>query len=163
MGVPLAFGGGIKVKNRSGLPHSSQRRFWITPLSGDEVRSGEETLRTLLGKGIYGLGRRTPGRKSIKPDDMLCFYLVGRGVVAHARVVSFPERRPDLVSAFYPLVLRLDDVRLYLDSPILLNHMKLVQLDAFGRRGPIYIWGWFVTGTHSLTEHDFGLLTRNRV
>jgi hypothetical protein len=162
VGVPLASGGDMKAKTQSGLLPSSERRFWITPISGDEVRSGEETLRTLLGKGIYGLGRRTPGRKSIKPNDMLCFYVVGRGVAAHARVVSPPERRPDLVSAFYPLALRLDDVHLYLDSPVSLNRKKLARLDAFGGRGPIRTWGWFVTGTHSLTEHDFGILTRNR-
>jgi hypothetical protein len=147
------------LPSAEGVKPTSRRRFWLTPLSGDEVRSGEETLRSLLDRGIYGIGRRTPGRKSIKPRDLICFYLVGKGIVAHARVASRPERRPDLTSAFYPLVLRVDDVHLYFDSPVLLNHIRLVQLDAFERRGPIRNWGWFVTATHSVTEHDFEVLT----
>jgi hypothetical protein len=58
-----------------------------------------------------------------------------------------------------PLVLQVDGVRLYPEYPVALDYSKLTQLDAFGRKGPGRYWGWFVTGTHSITKHDFEVLT----
>jgi hypothetical protein len=133
--------------------------YWITPVGTDEVRPGEEVVSSQVGdKKFYGLGRRTPGRRSLKPGDWVCFYVSKRGVVAHARVVSRPEMRPDL-SPFFPMVFYVDSVRLYLSEPVGVDEMLRLRLEAFNKTNPRRAWGWFVTSTHRITRHDFGLLT----
>jgi hypothetical protein len=57
--------------------------------------TAEACIEKLVGREpIYGFGENTPGRKRIKPGDWICFYANGNDVVAHARVVSLPERKP---------------------------------------------------------------------
>ena len=43
---------------------------------------------------LYAFGERTPGRGKLKPGDWMCFYASGKGVAAHAKVSSAPEKKP---------------------------------------------------------------------
>ena len=145
---------------------SKEPRFWLSPFSGDEIKSGEDRIRDLLvERSVYRLGPRTTGRKSIRAGDWICFYLSGKGIIAHARVASAPENKSDqdLMSRFYPLVFKVDSVSLYTHAPIVLNWATRSQLDAFNASKPGQVWGWFVTGTHSITRHDFDLITHKHL
>jgi EVE domain len=113
--------------------------------------------------GIYAFGERTPGRGKLKPGDWMCFYASGKGVVAHARVSSMPEKKPHQKvrhSDKYPWVFRLTQAVLYPDKPMVIDLETRTRLDAFKNRDPNKSWAWFVQGTHAITEHDFHTLTR---
>ena len=141
--------------------------YWLTPVKPDKEQTAEEVIESLVGRErIYAYGERTPGRKKLKPGDWLCFYVTGgKGVVGHARVRTAPEkkkhpavRHPDR----YPWTFGLDNTRLYLDSPVVVDADLRKQLDAFEGKDPSGFWSWFVQGTQSVTEHDFRLLTRQQ-
>lgn len=44
-------------------------------------------------------------------------------------------------------------------KPVALSRDLRAQLDAFAKREAVDQWGWFVQFTHTVSEHDFGLLT----
>ena len=93
----------------------------------------------------------------LRQGDWICFYVAGSGIVGHARVSSNPKFSPE-VSPLYPYVFGLAEPELYLQSPTPVDRATRSRLDAFkGRLGRD--WGWFVTATHRLTEHDFNWLT----
>jgi len=143
----------------SGVP-----AYWLTPVKDHETETAIDCVKNLVGKyGIYAFGERTPGRTHIKQDDWICFYAAGDGVVAHAKVVTAPEKKPDervVHPQDYPYTLRVQDQRLYPDEPVVLDVAVRQQLDAFRGRDPERPWAWFVQATRKITEHDFRLLTR---
>ncbi|HXF60387.1 MAG TPA: hypothetical protein VNK95_02145 [Caldilineaceae bacterium] len=114
-------------------------------------------------EGIYGFGERTPGRKHIKPGDWICFYATGKGVIAHARVSSLPEkmrhpkiRHPDK----YNWIVQVRDAHLYLDRPVVIDAALRSQLEAFEGRDPnTSSWAWFVQATRRISRHDYYKLT----
>jgi len=138
--------------------------YWLSPVKPHEERSAEECIRTLVGEErIYAFGERTPGRKHLKPGDWICFYATGKGVVAHARVASAPEKKPHpkvLHSEKYPWVFRVDKAELYLDQPVIIDAPARSRLDAFQGRDPNAPWAWFVQATRKITKNDFEILTR---
>jgi hypothetical protein len=138
--------------------------YWLTPVASDNEQMAEEVIQTLVGdSGIYAFGEKTPGRGKLKPRDWMCFYASGKGVVAHARVSSIPEKKPHHQvrhSDKYPWVFRLTQPVLYLDKPIVIDFETRTRLDAFKNRDPSKSWAWFVQGTRAITEHDFQTLTR---
>lgn len=121
-------------------------------------------ISTLVGThGIYAFGERTPGRSQVQPGDWICFYAAGKGIVAHAQVVSAPEkmvhpsvRHPDQ----YPWVFRVEHAHLYVDEPIVLDAALRRQLEAFQHRDEEKSWAWFVQSTHRVTAHDCTVLTQ---
>lgn len=137
--------------------------YWITPVKSDEEQTAEEVIQVLVGQErIYAFGERTPGRRHLKAGDWICFYATGRGVVAHAKVTSAPEkkrhhrvRHPER----YPWVFGLDNVDLHLEQPIVIDAAVRGRLDAFRGRDPDKSWAWFVQATRKITEHDFSILT----
>lgn len=140
-----------------------EEQYWLSPVASDEVETAEQTIKNLVAEeNIYAFGDRTPGRQHIKPADWICFYATGKGVVAHAQIVSRPEhklhnrvRHPEE----YPWVFSVKDVSLYLDKPIVIDAALRSQLDAFRDRDPNKGWAWFVQATRKVTEDDFRLLT----
>jgi hypothetical protein len=136
---------------------SGQASYWITPVGGDEVKPGEEIVRSSVGeRRFHGLGRHTPGRKSLKAGDWICFYVPRVGVVAHARLAFNPKFEPEL-SPLFPVILHLGDVKMYLQRPTKMNDVTRKGLDAFRSRTQ-RDWGWFVTTTHRISRHDFEFL-----
>jgi EVE domain len=146
----------------SGTPATQE--YWITPVKDHEKETAIDCVKNLVGKhGIYAFGERTPGRTHIKKGDWLCFYASGDGIVAHAKVASAPEKKPDervIHPQDYPYTLRVQDQRLYAGDPFVLDAKVRQQLDAFRGRDPDKSWSWFVQATRKITEHDFRLLTR---
>jgi hypothetical protein len=138
------------------------RRYILTPLRDDETGTARDALQRLLGSGWYVFGERTPTRKALTEGDHLCFYEVKVGVVAEAVVASAPERRalPQARSPErFPWAFRVRDVRFFFDAPVAVDTNLRSQLDAFRNRDPHGPWAWFVQGTHTVTPHDFALLT----
>jgi hypothetical protein len=151
---------------RASLPSpSGVPTYWLTPVKDHERETAGECVQKLVGKhGIYAFGERTPGRSHIKPGDWICFYATGTGVVAHAKVASPPERTRDQRLEHpddYPYVFHVQDQRLYIDSPVILNPSLRQQLSAFESRDPNRPWAWFVQATRKVSAQDFSLLTRN--
>jgi hypothetical protein len=138
--------------------------YWLTPVKSEEEQTAEEVIQTLVGQErIYAFGERTPGRKHLKPGDRICFYATGKGVVAHARVISAPEKKPHhrvRQPERYPWVFRLDNITLYLDEPIIIDAALRSRLDAFRGRDLNKSWAWFVQATRKITEHDFDIVAR---
>lgn len=139
---------------------------WLTPVRSDEEQTAEECIQTLVGQeSIYAFGERTPGRKHIKPGDWICFYATAKGVVAHAKVASKPERKKHSKvrhSEEYPWVFRLEGAQLYPDQPIVIDAESRSQLDAFRGRDLNKRWAWYVQATRRISEHDFNILTRQK-
>ncbi|MCD6236361.1 MAG: EVE domain-containing protein [Thermoplasmata archaeon] len=138
--------------------------YWITPVKDYEEETAEVCIKNLVGKEkIYAFGDRTPGRRHIKPGDWICFYATGKGIVAHARVDSYPKNKPHPAvrhSDQYPWVFKLKDTQLYLDNPVVIDSDVRKKLDAFKGKDLDRSWAWFVQSTHRLSEHDFEMLTR---
>jgi len=142
--------------------------YWLTPVKADEDATAEETIRILVGKEkVYAFGDRTPGRKDLKPDDWICFYATGKGVVGHAKVVSRPDkkmlstkvRHPDK----YPWQFQLDNVRLNLDNPVIIDDELRSRLGYFRGRDLSKPWAWFVQATRRIGKDDFDILTRREL
>jgi hypothetical protein len=139
--------------------------YWLTPVKGDQEQAAEEVIQSLVGQeAIYAFGERTPGRKRLSPGDWICFYATAKGVVAHARVGTPPERKqhhrvhhPEK----YPWTFHLDKARLYLDKPVVIDAATRGRLDAFKGRDLDKSWAWFVQATRSISEQDFKALTRH--
>ena len=140
-----------------------EKQFWLTPVKSDEEQTADECIKRLVGEEkIYAFGERTPGRRHIKPGDFICFYSAGKGVVAHAQIISQPEnkkhskvRHPER----YPWTFRVKDVNLYLENPIVIDASLRSQLDVFKESDPNKAWSWFVQAARKISEHDFKLLT----
>ena len=101
-------------------------------------------------------------RTKLKPGDWICFYASGTGVIAHARVKTAPERmshpkirQPDKFTHLF----RLEKVKLYPETPIILNLELRSQLAAFKHRDEGKSWAWYVQGTHQVEQGDFAKLT----
>jgi hypothetical protein len=143
---------------------TSETMYWLTSVKSDDKGTAEEVIKSLVERDhVYAVGEEAPGRKLIKPGDWICFYASGKGIIAHARVISRPENKPHPTlrhSEKYPWTFHLDSVAMYPEAPVVINADMRSQLDAFRERDPNYSWGWFVQTTHKLTEHDFNILAR---
>ena len=115
-----------------------------------------------MDNGIYAFSETTP-QKSLKPGDHICFYASKVGIIANARVKTSPERKPSSIvrdPKKYPFTFEVEDVKFYPDNPVVLDLNIRRKLDAFEDADADRNWGWFVTPTRRITEHDFKLLTR---
>jgi hypothetical protein len=137
--------------------------YWLTPVRGNEEQSAEEVVESLVGRAkIYAFGERTPGRRHLKPGDWICFYATGKGVVAHARVASKPKKEKDSRvrdSEAYPWVFKVDETKLYLNSPVPIDQALRDRLEAFKGKEHDKSWAWFVQATRRISEGDFRALT----
>jgi hypothetical protein len=136
--------------------------FWLTPVKANKEQTASEVIQVLVGdENIFAFGERTPGRQQLKPGDWICFYESTRGVVAHARIVTQPEKEPHpkVRKEIYPWTFKLDNAKLYLNNPIVIDVSLRQKLDAFRGRDPAKTWAWFVQATHKINEDDFKLLT----
>ena len=147
------------------ISSTASTAYWMTPVADDEYRTAEEAIEELVGKSlIYAFGVRTPGRSKLKPDDWICFYAAGNGVVAHAQVASMAEKRMHKTIMHpldYPWIFDLKNPILYLDNPVIIDSDTRARLDAFRGRDPNKGWAWFVQTTRQISENDFKVLTRH--
>jgi len=152
-----------KVSERQPIVTSSETQYWMTPVKNEKDEKAEVTIRKLISEnGIYAFGEHTPGRKKIRVGDLVCFYVVAKGVAAYATVTGLPERmnHPAVkVPEKYCWVFRVSNPVLFLDSPRPVNVSLRQTLDAFKKNSPVQGWQWFVQSTTRLTRHDFESLT----
>ena len=148
------------------LEAEGEASYWLTPVKSDETGTAEETIENLVGQAhIYAFGDRTPGRRHLKPDDWICFYASGKGVVAHAQISSSPQKKPDSRVHHhekYPWTFSLKNHRIYVEQPIVIDATTRAQLDYFRGRDQSKPWAWFVQATRKITKHDFEILIRTR-
>ena len=148
------------------LPVDGETVYWLAPVKSHPEETAEACIQSLVGQEkIYAFGERTAGRRRIKPGDWICFYATQNGVIAHARVATLPQREshPKVrQSEKYPWVFRLDKAGLYIDDPVVINPELRERLEAFRDKDPAAPWAWFVQWTKEITEHDFGILTRQQ-
>jgi hypothetical protein len=141
-----------------------QVNYWLSPVIANDEQTAEEVIQNLVGvQRVYAFGERTPGRKHLKPGDMICFYAEGNGVVGHATVSSYPEKKSSNAirdPERYPWLFSLVKNRTYIDNPVIINAALRLKLDAFKNRDPNKPWSWFVFTTRKLSENDFRILTR---
>jgi len=143
---------------------TTETAYWLTPIKSNDTGTAEDSVRGLVGdEKLYAFGDRTPGRKTIKPGDLICFYATTNGVVAHAKVASYPERKPSSKikhAEDYPWTFKLANPKLYIDNPVVIDSNLRSRLDAFKGRDMNKPWAWFVQFTHQVSVHDFNLLTQ---
>ena len=138
------------------LPQES--RCWIAPIAHQAAETVIETL--VARKKNFAFSERSPAKK-IQSGDWLCFYAARIGIVGHCQVNSSPERKAlDGVDPKYCWVITLDNVRAYLDEPLVLNDGVRDRLDALRSFKEPHKWAGFVQVAHSITLHDFRILTR---
>lgn len=146
------------------LDLNKETSYWITPVKSDEEQSAEDCIQTLVGKeNIYAFGDRTPGRKYIKPGDWICFYATTKGVVAHATISSTSEKKkhPKVRNTEkHPWVFKLENPKLYLKNPVVIDQDLRSQLDGFHGRDLSKRWAWYVQATRKISKHDFSILTK---
>ena len=119
--------------------------------------------RLIVEENIWAFGEKTPGRKSVKPGDWVCFYLSKKGVVAHGQVSSNPTylKHPNVRDPEkYPWVFKLINTVVYPESPTRLDGSLRKRLDSFKDRDPNKRWGWFVQSNRKITEYDFNNLIK---
>ena len=156
----------VQEETKEEITEVPERSYWLTPVKSDEEETADECIQHLVGEEkIYAFGERTPGRRHIKPGDYICFYSAGKGVVAHAQIASQPEHKKHprvRHSERYPWVFSVKNVHLYLENPVVIDAALRSKLDAF-KKSENKAWAWFVQATRKITEHDFKILTHQRV
>lgn len=142
-------------------PATAPLLYLMTPVADEPDAPAEQVIRSLLDQKVYVFGDRTPGRKSLKSGDRICFYQTQVGVVAEATVGSQPEKKritfakdPDR----FPWAFRVKDVRYFFDHPVVIDGPLRSRLEAFRERDPDKAWAWFVQATRVLSQHDFDVL-----
>jgi hypothetical protein len=154
------------VPSTAGKIEANETAYWLTPVKSMKGETAEECIEKLVGKEhLYAFGEHAPGRKHIKPGDWIGFYANGKGVVAHARVASLPEKKPHKAvraAERFPWVFRLSEPTLYIDKPVVIDAELRGRLEAFKGRDPKKSWAWYVQGTGKVTENDFRILTVGR-
>lgn len=139
---------------------NEEKNYWLVPTRYKKFGTTSETIKALLGEyKIFGYRENTPGRKIIKPGDLICIYEAGNGIVADAEVASYPEKfeHPALDFDTFPWVFNLKNVNFYFDKPIFIVESLRTKLDAFdGKKSNN--WAWFVQSAHKLSKNDFFLL-----
>jgi hypothetical protein len=132
--------------------------YWIIPATlRDSIQ------RLVKQEQMWAFGENTGGKSSLKTEDRMIFYLSGKGIVAHAEVASEPRyihHEKVNTPEKYPWVFNLKDPEVYLDTPVKINKEKRTNLDAFRGKENSTNWGWFVMGSHTITQNDYYELIR---
>ena len=144
---------------------STGPNYWMVPASSRPGLSAEQCLKAWLGKGMWGFGESTPGRKSMREGDWIAFYAVIRGVVAFAQIAGeanllvqpseWPEPIPPNKPAYKIPLLNIT----WLKAPTKVDAEARAKLDAFQGRDPNGNWSWLVQTTRRLSQDDFKRLT----
>lgn len=122
--------------------------FWLVP-----VREADSIKRLIVDENIWAYGINTTGRQLVKPKDWACFHLSEYGIVAHAKIMTYPKkmRHPKVKNPVqYPWVFSLGNISVYLQDPIKVSEKIRRQLNAFEKDDPVLKdntiknWGWFV-------------------
>jgi hypothetical protein len=137
--------------------------YWMVSVQSEGLQTAETVIEMLVGEErMFALSNKGSTKSAVKPGDWICLYASGKGVVAHARVKSVPERKvhPKVDYRRYPWLVSLEERYLYLSHPRVINTALRSHLDAFHTREPAGQWSWFVQRARRVSRHDFTMLTR---
>ncbi len=136
-------------------------QYFLTPAADRGAETAAEAVRRKLSDGWYSWGEKTPGVRSLRPGDRICFYATGNvGIVAEAEVTSEAEHSGRADDSF-PMRFRVNtEKNRFIDPPIAIDADLRSQLEWFAGRDPFAPeWRDFVRNTRTISEHDFKLLT----
>ena len=147
-------------------PEAAAPRCWLIPAGKRHGLSAAAHLKLWLGAGFWGFGESTPGRKTLRAGDWVCFYAAERaGILAYARMAASvdalvtAEEWPEAFPPDGPVYkLPLSEIN-WLPIPVKLDASTRAGLDAFAGSSPGKQWGFFVQTTRRLTQGDFDRLT----
>jgi len=132
----------------------------LTAVADNPHSDAEATLKSLLGRGWYVFGPRTPGLKRLKEGDHVAFYRKGAGVVAEAIIATKPEKKRlewFHGSERFPWAVRVKDARYFFDKPVVIDKALRSRLQVFQAK-EYGTWAWFVQSAQILSDHDFDVL-----
>lgn len=132
------------------------KEYWIIFL--DDKKAQGIINDPIKNRKIFAFKEGDAGRNSIKPGDFACFYVSGKGVVAHAGIETYAKKSLMRDTGSYLWICNLKDPKTYFENPINLDKNLREKMDAFENTKNINNWGWFVSKNHTLTKHDFKIL-----
>jgi uncharacterized protein with ParB-like and HNH nuclease domain len=133
------------------------KEHWIIFI--DEEKAREIVNGPIKNRKIFAFREEDAGKTIIKPRDSACFYVSGKGVVAHADIETYAQKSLMEDTGSYLWVCNLKDPKVYFENPIILDKGLREKMDAFKSTKNINNWGWFVSKNHTINEHDFKLMT----
>jgi hypothetical protein len=142
--------------------------FWLATVDGDSAITPERFLEVVIGKRrIFGVREAGHPGGSVRPGDRICFYVSGRGAVGRADVASIEPKGTGLRDVHqYSQLLRLDNVDLYPDAPIVLDSETTLRLRA-AQGDSNATWHPFMQiperAFHSLTQRERPVALKGQV
>lgn len=145
---------------------SSAAKYWLVPAGARKGTEAIDFLKLWLGRGYWGFGERTPGRKAMRKGDRLCFYASKlHQVVAYAELADpidkpieaaeWPEPEPPEQPLYKVPLANI----VWLQNPTTLDAAVRSTLDAYNGKNPAGNWSFFVQTTRRLSAADFARLT----
>ena len=101
-------------------PPREDRRYWVNVMSVDPFAPAERLVRSLIGtRQILGINPAPGLEDRVRPGDVICVFVAGRGIVAHAQIAGIltDGSRAIRDSKRFTHVLRLTSVIVY-DTPV---------------------------------------------
>jgi len=153
------------TKQPTGKKAEAAVSYWLLPVHPSvEGESSVEALKRWLDVNLWGMWRTTPGRKSMKEGDLVCFYATRVGIMASSEIAGstdvlmtageWPEPTP-MDQEVFKIPLRNTQ---WLPQAIPVDEALRSRLDAYRGKKNSPAWGWFVQSTSKLSERDFNLL-----
>lgn len=144
------------------IPDRKEHLYILTTVADTEIETARNLIRNFHNAGWFAFSDAAHLSRYVQPGNQICFYEVGVGVVAEAKIASLAERGrvsgvkyPDK----YTWIFKLIQSRFFFDKPVILDSKLRASLDSFLDKRSDDNWGWFVRSAHSITRHDFLLLT----
>jgi hypothetical protein len=106
----------------------------MATIGPDHATRPEEFLELVVGRRhVLGIVDTGATRTSAGPGDRVCFYIAGKGVVGHARIIAKGTAADGLRDAHrFRQVLHIDDVTLHLGLPVPLDPETTLRLRTAG-------------------------------
>jgi hypothetical protein len=142
-------------------PVDPEPNYWLATIVRNGAASAEQLLEFVIGKRhVLGVTDAAKGQMPSRPGDWVCFFVPGKGIVGHGRVLSLAEdgsiRSLVRASDRFERLIRLNDVELYEAAvvPAPEQQQRLgVTLGGNGAAGPMI---------GSISRHEFLNLTTVR-
>ena len=141
-------------------------QHWLVPAGARKGTEAIDFLKMWLGRGYWGFGERTPGRKAMRTGDHVCFYASKiHEVVAYAELAGpidklieasdWPEPEPPEQPLYKMPLANI----VWLPHPTTLDAAVRSTLDAYSGKNPAGNWSFLVQTTRRLSAADFARLT----
>jgi len=134
--------------------------YWLSSIKSDTPEKTVERAKKLFSE--HKIFAFTGLIAAVTKGDFVCIYAAKIGMVCGAKVSSTPEftKNPELFNTQVPLwTFKLEDVRLFIDKPIVPNIEVRKKMDAYRGKSIERNWGWLFQGIRKISEHDFHILT----